>query len=107
MLRQALQQKIILSKMLTVPKLRKTPFTCGDVVCTQAHAYQKRISSLNLQLLLVLSGLTEGRRYSVLFFFFLDLFIICNMLPLSSDTPEEGIRSHLWMVVSHHVVAGI
>ena len=30
-----------------------------------------------------------------------------NTLLLFSDTPEEGNRSPLQMVVSHHVVAGI
>jgi hypothetical protein len=33
-------------------------------------------------------------------------FIFMNTLSLSSDTPEEGIGSHLQMVVSHHVFAG-
>jgi hypothetical protein len=29
-----------------------------------------------------------------------------STLSFSSDTPEEGIGSHLQMVVSHHMVAG-
>jgi hypothetical protein len=43
-------------------------------------------------------------------FFFKDLFIYLlyvQTLYLSSDTPEEGIRFLLQMVVSHHVIAGI
>jgi hypothetical protein len=31
----------------------------------------------------------------------------CNEIASWKDTPEEGIRFHLQMVVSHHVVAGI
>jgi hypothetical protein len=45
---------------------------------------------------------------SVLTFLKNDLFIYfmyLSTLSLSSDTPEEGIRSHQ-MVLSHHVVAG-
>jgi hypothetical protein len=34
------------------------------------------------------------------------LFMYVSTLPLSSDTPEEGIGSPLQMVVRHHVVAG-
>jgi len=43
-------------------------------------------------------------------FFFKILFIYfmyVSTLLLSSDTPEEGIRSPLQMVASHRVVAGI
>jgi hypothetical protein len=40
------------------------------------------------------------------FFFFFNLFNVCEyILLLSSDTPEEGIKP-LQMVVSHHVAAG-
>jgi hypothetical protein len=42
-------------------------------------------------------------------FFFLDLFIYfmyVGTLSLSSDTPEEGIRPPIQMVVSLRVVAG-
>jgi hypothetical protein len=46
----------------------------------------------------------------VCLFVFKGLFVylfIMSALWLSSDTPEEGVISFLWMVVSHRVVAGI
>jgi hypothetical protein len=36
------------------------------------------------------------------------LLLYISTLYLSSDTPEEGVQSYLlWVVVSHHMVAGI
>jgi hypothetical protein len=49
---------------------------------------------------------TEGST-KILFFFKIYLYYIYMSTPLlPSDTPEEGIRFHYKMVVSHHVVAG-
>ena len=48
-----------------------------------------------------------GRVIGGVDFFFLKIYLFSmSTLLLSSDTPEEGIRSPLQMVVSHHVVSG-
>ena len=38
---------------------------------------------------------------------FLKLLLYMSTVLLSSDTPEEGVRSHYGLLLSHHVVAGI
>jgi hypothetical protein len=50
---------------------------------------------------------TSGRAVSALFFLKIYLFIICKYTVAVFRPPEEGIRSLLQVVVSHHVVAGI
>ena len=54
-------------------------------------------------------GISPALVCNCFFLFSKDLFIYfmyVSTLSLSSDTPEEGIRSPLQMVVSHSVVAG-
>jgi hypothetical protein len=51
---------------------------------------------------------TSGRAISTLFFFLnIYLFIICEYTVAVLRHSRRGSQISLWMVVSHHVVAGI